>query len=207
MIIGGVDVPYGLTFKCKKVSITREKWTRDYLPEDTLTFSKENIEALSQPHNDALVISILLNKVQVKRVLVDPSSSANIIRSSVVEQLGLFDQIIPASQVLNGFNMASETTKGESIIPFNVTGTIQDTKFHVIEGDMRYNALLGRSWIHSMRAIPSTLYQIMKFPTKDGVKTVYGEQHAAKEMFVVHDSAPVSTPSTLEKSKDEYVTK
>ncbi|XP_070029955.1 uncharacterized protein [Nicotiana sylvestris] len=203
MIIGGFDVPQGPVFKCTKVSITRKKRTRDYFPEDTLIFSEQDIEALSQPHNDALVISILLNKVKVKCVLVDPGSSTNIIRFRVVEQLGLLDQIISSSRVLNGFNMASETIKGEIILPINVVGTIQNTKFHVIEGDMRYNALLGKPWIHSIRAVPSTLHQIMKFPTKDGVKTVYGEQHAAKEMFAVHDSAPVSTPSTSEKSKDK----
>ncbi|XP_070019889.1 uncharacterized protein [Nicotiana sylvestris] len=169
MIIGGVDVPQRPIFKSTKVLITREKRTRDYMPEDILTFS----------------------------------SSANIIQSRVVEQLELLDQIIPASQVLNGFNMASETTKGEIILLVNMAGTIQDTKFHVIEGDMRYNALLGRPWIHSMRAVLSTLYQMMKFPTKDGVKIVYGEQHAAKEMFVVHDLAPVSAPSTSEETKDK----
>ncbi|XP_070025125.1 uncharacterized protein [Nicotiana sylvestris] len=207
MIIGRVDVPQGPVFKLTKVSITREKWTRDYMPEDTLTFNEEDIKALYQPHNDALVISILLNKVQVKCVLVDPGSSANIIRLRIVEKLRLLDQIIPASRVLNGFNMASETTTGEIILLVNVDGTIQNTKFHVIEGDIRYNALLRRSWIHSMRVVPSTLYQMMKFPTKDGVKTIYGEQHAAKEMFAVHELAPVSAPSTLEKSKDEHVAK
>ncbi|XP_070017353.1 uncharacterized protein [Nicotiana sylvestris] len=96
MIMGGVDVPEGPIFKHTKVSITREKWTRDYVPEGTLTFSEEDTEALSQPHNDALIISILLNKIQVKCVLVDLGSSANIIRSRGVEQLGLLDQIIPA---------------------------------------------------------------------------------------------------------------
>ncbi|XP_070017563.1 uncharacterized protein [Nicotiana sylvestris] len=207
MIIGGVNVPQGPIFKRTKVSIIREKWTRGYMPEYTLTFSEEDIEDLSQPHNDALVISILLNKVQVKCVLVDPGSSANIIMSRVVEQLRLLDQIIPTSRVLSSFNMASETTKGEIILLVNVVGTVQDTKFHVIEGDMRYNALLGRPWIHSMRAVPSTLYQMMKFPTKDDVKIVYGEKHTAKEMFAVHDLAPVSAPSTLEKLKDEHVAK
>ncbi|XP_070010075.1 uncharacterized protein [Nicotiana sylvestris] len=81
--------------------------------------------------------------------------------------------------------MASEMTKGEIILLVNMVGTIQDTKFHVIDGDMRYNALLGRPWIHSMRAVPSTLHQMMKFPTNDGVKIVYEEHHAAKEMFVM----------------------
>ncbi|XP_070009645.1 uncharacterized protein [Nicotiana sylvestris] len=143
----------------------------------------------------------------VQRRPVDPGRSANIIRSSVVEQLGLQDQIVPASRVLNG--MASETTKGEIILLVNMARTIQDTKFHVIKGDMRYNALLGRPWIHNMRAVPSTLHHMMKFPTMDGVKTVYGEQHTTKEMFAVDEVALVSALSTLEKSstKDKYTAK
>nr|XP_016465375.1 PREDICTED: uncharacterized protein LOC107788213 [Nicotiana tabacum] len=103
--------------------------------------------------------------------------------------------------------MASETMKGEVILLVNMAGTIQDTKFHVIEGDMRYNALLGRSWIHSMRAMPSTLHQMLKFPTKEGVKAVYGEQHTAREMFAVHDVAPASMPSTSKKPKDKSISK
>ncbi|XP_070009664.1 uncharacterized protein [Nicotiana sylvestris] len=91
MIIGGVDVPQRHVFKRTKVSITREKRTRSYVPEDILSFCEEEAEGISQPHNDALVISILLNKIQVKRVLVDPGSSTNIIRSRVMEQLGLQD--------------------------------------------------------------------------------------------------------------------
>lgn len=133
----------------------------------------------------------------------DPGNSANIIRSWVVEKLGLQNQVVPAARVLNGFNMASETTKGEITLPVNVAGTIQATKFHVIKGDMRYNALLGRPWIHNMRAVPSTLHQMMKFPTSDGIKTVNGEQHVAKEMFVVDEVTPISTLSTSERSNIE----
>ncbi|XP_070053780.1 uncharacterized protein [Nicotiana tomentosiformis] len=156
MIVRGVDIPQGLVFKRTKVLIMREKRTRDYVPEGTLSFNDEDVEGILKPHNDALVISVLMNKIQVKRVLIDPGSSANIIRSRVVEQLGLQDQIVLIARVLNGFNMASETTKGEITLPANVARTIQETKFHVIDGDMRYNALLGRPWIHNMRAVPST---------------------------------------------------
>ena len=130
----------------------------------------------------------------------DPSSSANMIRSRVVEQLSLQDQIVPASRVLNGFNMANKTTKEEIILPVNVAGIIQDTKLYVIEGDMRYNALLGRPWIHNMRVVPSTLHQMMKFPTEEGVKIVYGEQHAAKEMFAIEEVVPIPEPLTSKKS-------
>ncbi|XP_060183109.1 uncharacterized protein LOC132613071 [Lycium barbarum] len=146
------------------------------------------MEGIVQPHNDALVISVLVNKFKIKRVLIDPRSSANIIRRRVIEQLGLLNQIMPAIRVLNGFNMACETTKGEITLPINMAGTMQQTKFYVIEGDIGYNALLGRPWIHLIKAVPSTMHQALKFPTSEGIKTVHGEQQAAKNMFAVEES-------------------
>ncbi|XP_070054989.1 uncharacterized protein [Nicotiana tomentosiformis] len=198
MIIGGVDILQGLMLKRTKVSITREKRTRDYVPEGTLSFNDEDIEGIMQTHNDALVILVLVNKSRIKRVLIDPGSAANIIRSRVVEQLNLQDQIVLAVRVLNGFNMACETTKGEITLPVNVSGTIQEAKFYVFEEDMRYNALFMRPWIHNMRAIPSTLHQVLKFSTLGGVKMVYGEQPTAREMFAVDEVIPASTLSTME---------
>lgn len=149
--------------------------TQDYAPIGTLSFNEEDTEGVMQPHNDELVISILMNKTKIKRVLIDPSSSANIIKSKVVEQLDLQEQVVPATLVLHRFNMEYETTKGEIILLINVDGTILEMKFHVIEGDMRHNALFGRPWIHNMRVVPSTLHQVLKFPTSKGVKIVYGE--------------------------------
>nr|XP_016454835.1 PREDICTED: uncharacterized protein LOC107779010 [Nicotiana tabacum] len=114
------------------------------MTEDTLTFSEEDLETLVEPHNNALVILFLLSNIRIKHVLVDPGSSTNIIRSTVVEQLGLLDQIVPVSRVLHGFNMAGKFTKGEIALPVDMSGTVQNTKFHVIGDDMVYNALLGR---------------------------------------------------------------
>ncbi|XP_070005591.1 uncharacterized protein [Nicotiana sylvestris] len=85
MIIGGVNVLQRPIFKHTKASITRLKWTRSYVLEDALSFYYEEAEGISHPHNDTMVISILLNKIQVKRVLVDLGILANIIRSRVIE--------------------------------------------------------------------------------------------------------------------------
>ncbi|XP_070054383.1 uncharacterized protein [Nicotiana tomentosiformis] len=195
MIIGGVDVSYGPMLKRTIVSITREKRTQDYVPEGTLSFNDKDVEGIVQPHNDALVISVLINRSQVKRVLIDQGSSANIIRLRVVEQLGLQDQIVRAVRALNGFNMACETTKKEITLPVNTARTVQEAKFYMIKGDMRYNALFGRPWIHNMRAVPSTLHQVLKFPMPGGIKN-YGEQPAAKEIFAVDEVVPISALST-----------
>ncbi|XP_019231102.1 PREDICTED: uncharacterized protein LOC109211955 [Nicotiana attenuata] len=193
MIMGGADAPQEPVVRRTKISIIREKRTRGYFPEDALTFSEEDTEALSQPHNDALVISFLINSFQIKCVLVDLGSSANIIRAKIIERLRLLEQIVPATRVLNGFNMARKTKKGEIILPVTVAGTTLDAKFYVIKGDMRYNDLFGRPWIHCMRAVPSTLHQVIKFPRKDGIKTVCGGQHAAREIFPMHDVVPALT--------------
>ncbi|XP_070049212.1 uncharacterized protein [Nicotiana tomentosiformis] len=71
MIIGGADVPQRPMIKRTKVSITRGKRIRYYVPEGTISFSDEDAEVIVQPHNDALVISLLINKYRVKRVLID----------------------------------------------------------------------------------------------------------------------------------------
>nr|XP_009607773.1 uncharacterized protein LOC104101927 [Nicotiana tomentosiformis] len=180
MIISGVDIPQRPMLKRTRNSVTREKRTQDYIPEGALSFSDEDAKGIIQPHNDTLVISVIFNKTRIKHVLIDPGRSANIIQSKVIEQLGLQDRIVPAVRLLNRFNMACEITKGEIMLPINTNGIVREAKFYVNEGDMSYNTLLGRPWIHHMRAVPSTLHQVLKFPVSGGIKTICREQPAAK---------------------------
>ncbi|XP_070056663.1 uncharacterized protein [Nicotiana tomentosiformis] len=77
MIFRGNEIN-GVTFlaaKKTKVSITHSKRLR----EDDITFTDEDVDRLLLPHNDALVISLNVLDFKIKRVLVDPGSSANII--------------------------------------------------------------------------------------------------------------------------------
>ncbi|XP_019254964.1 PREDICTED: uncharacterized protein LOC109233529 [Nicotiana attenuata] len=198
MIIGGADVPRGPASKRARTPATEEGSGRERPREEILVFSEEDLEAMMEPHNDALVISFLSNNTRIKRVIVDPGSSVNIIRSEVVGQLGLLNQVIPTSRVLHGFNMVREETKGEIIIPIDTSGTTQNTEFQVINGDMKHNAVLGRPWIHNIRVVPSTLHQVIRFPTRDGITTIHGEQQATREMFAVHHETTIPAYSALD---------
>nr|XP_016486153.1 PREDICTED: uncharacterized protein LOC107806503 [Nicotiana tabacum] len=126
------------------MTATEEGSTRQCIPEDILVFSEEDLEDMMESHNDALVISFLLNNTRIKRIFVDPGSSANIIKSEVVEQLGLLNQVVTVPRILHGFNIIGKVTKGEITLLINISGAIQSTEFQVIDGDMRYNALTGR---------------------------------------------------------------
>ena len=48
-------------------------------------------------------------------------------------------------------------------------------EFHVMEITPNYNILLGRAWIHPIRAIPSSLNQKIKIPWKRGIVIVLGD--------------------------------
>ena len=44
--------------------------------------------------------------------------------------------------------------------------------FIVVRSFSPYTAILGRSWIHAMKVVPSTLHVKVKFPTEYGVVVV-----------------------------------
>ncbi|XP_009626212.1 uncharacterized protein [Nicotiana tomentosiformis] len=81
MIFGGSEVN-GVTFsptKKTKISVTHGKRIREVL-EDGITFTEGDADGLLLPHNDELIISLNVLDFKIKRGLVNPGSSANIIK-------------------------------------------------------------------------------------------------------------------------------
>ncbi|XP_009601348.1 uncharacterized protein [Nicotiana tomentosiformis] len=170
--------------KKTKVSVTRSKRLGEF-SEDDITFTEEDADGLLLPNNDALVISLNDLDFQIKYVLVDQGSSANNIQWRILEQAKLTVSIVMATKLLVGFNIASATTRGEIVLPMNAKGVMKTTLFEVVEGDMGYNIILGRPWLHEMKVVPSAYHQMLKFPTLEGIKQIRGDKPAVREMNVV----------------------
>ncbi|XP_016466990.2 uncharacterized protein LOC107789645 [Nicotiana tabacum] len=190
MIFGGNEIN-GVIFsatKKTKVSVTHSKRLRE-VTEDDITFTEEDADGLLLPHNDALVISLNVLDFKIKHVLVDPGSLANIIQWRVFEQSNLTGSIIPAMKLLVGLNLASATTRGDILLPKNAEGVMKMTLSEVVDGDMGYNIILGRPWLHEMKVIPSIYHQLLKFPTPEGIKQIRGDQPAAREMNAISVSS------------------
>ncbi|XP_019246399.1 PREDICTED: uncharacterized protein LOC109226052 [Nicotiana attenuata] len=113
---------------------------------------------------------------KIKRVLVDPGSSANIVQWRVLEQAMLIGNVIPATKLLAGFDLASVTTRGEILLPTHIEGVTKTTFFEVVDDDMGYNVILERQWIHEMKVVPLTYHQLLKFSTPYGIKQMKGDQ-------------------------------
>ncbi|XP_057791045.1 uncharacterized protein LOC131008168 [Salvia miltiorrhiza] len=153
-------------------------------PTQLISFATSESDKLLHPHHNALVISIYIANCLTKRVLIDNGSSANILFYSAYREMGLDEsKLIKKAAVLVGFSGESTTTVGEIDLPVYAEGVNLSTRFLVVDAPSAYNVILGRPWIHGMEAVPSTYHQVIRFPTKWGVKEIKGEQKDSRACY------------------------
>lgn len=56
-------------------------------------------------------------------------------------------------------------TRGEIALTTFENRLVKDTPFQVVTEDLAYNIILWGPWIRDMDVVPSTLYQVIKFPS------------------------------------------
>ena len=160
------------------------------LLDTTITFSDANLEGCQHPHDDPLVIRVIVANKTVHRVLVDNGSSADIIFALAFEKIGIGRKNLePVNAHLRGFSKEKVLPLGSVQLvltlgdpPCQATTT---TKFLIVEALLAYNMLLGRPSLNAIRAIPSAYHMVVKFPKENGVGMVRGDQGIAKECYLV----------------------
>ena len=137
-------------------------------------------------HHDGLVISLPVGNCMIKRILVDNGSSANIIMLDTLKHMNIDEKnIVNKSTMLVGFSGETKKTSGEITLATYAKGINLQVKFLVINTLSSYNMILGRPWIHEMKAIPSTYHQVIKFPTRWGIQEIRGDPREAKECYKI----------------------
>ena len=79
-------------------------------------------------------------------------------------------------RILLGFNGAATTSLGDVVLPVQVGLVTLNVQFSVVEDLSPFNAILGRTWLHYMKAIPSTYHHMVSFLTENGQNDLYGSQ-------------------------------
>ena len=154
---------------------SKSKWL--LLGTDKISFTAKEKEKVLAPHHDALVVSLTVANCLVRRILVDNGSSSNIIFQTAYQDLGLDESALTRRITpLVGFSGGVKQTAGEVVLPVYAEGINMSTKFLLVDCQSSYNMIFGRPWIHDMGAVPSTLHQMVKFPTPWGIKAVRGDQ-------------------------------
>ncbi|XP_072073769.1 uncharacterized protein [Arachis hypogaea] len=154
-----------------------------------MTFGSTDFNHTDANYDDPVVISIQLGDLIVRKVLLDPGSSADVLFFTTFEKMKLSNKILqPYHGDLVGFSgervpvlgsVWLQTTLGEQ--PLFKT---QDIQYLVVDCFSPYNLILGRPFLNKFTAIVSTVHLCVKFPVQDNlVATIHGDLHEARQCY------------------------
>ena len=116
-----------------------------------------------------LVLTLYINGFDVHRVLVDPGSAVDLLQLPAFKQMKLSLGVVNlARRILSGFDGATTITLGDVALPIKVGSVTQQVLFSIVEDLGPYNAIMGWAWLHSMKAIPLTFHQMVRYMTNVG---------------------------------------
>lgn len=131
-----------------------------------LSFSDKDDVSLNHPRNYLLHIEVLIYKHQVKHVLIDGGASLNIWTLTLICALGFSKNAMdPKREItIKDYDDEGISFEGLVVLPIKVGPIQKDTICQVLDIGLSYNILLGRPWIHEMKAVQSKYHQFLKYP-------------------------------------------
>ncbi|XP_015940107.1 uncharacterized protein LOC107465645 [Arachis duranensis] len=156
-----------------------------------VTFTHADFNSNIQNLDDPVVVALQLGDLLVKKVLLDPGSSADVLFYSTFQKMKLSDNMLQSTGGdLVGFSgervpilgsVWLQTTLGEQ--PLSKTNDIQ---YLVVDCFSPYNIILGRPFLNKFGAIVSTVHLCVKFPLQDHqVVTIHGDHKEARQCYNV----------------------
>ena len=108
-------------------------------------FSDENKIGTIKPHDDALVITLRIGGYDVKRVMVDQRSAAEIMYPDLYKGLNLkAEDLMPYNSPLMSFEGKIVIPKGQVRLPVQTGSEVVEVDFIVVDTYSPYTAIVAR---------------------------------------------------------------
>ena len=150
-----------------------------------LSFSEADKQGTIQPYDDALVITLRIGGYDVRRVMIDQGSAAEIMYPDLFKGLGLKpEDLTTYSSPLVSFEGKTVVPKGQIRLAMQTGSDVVEVEFIVVDAFSPYTAIMGRPWLHSLGAVSSTLHQKVKYPSGGQVLEIVGSQYMARQCLI-----------------------
>ena len=178
-----------------------KKARRNFHP--VLSFSEEDKVGTTQPYDDALLITLRIRGYDVKRVMVDGGSAAEIMYPDLYKGLKLkLEDLLPYSSPLMSFDGKLVIPKGMIRLPVQTGPEIVEVNFIIVDTYSPYTTIVGRPWLYTLGVVASSLHQKVKFPLEDQVLEIRGCQPTARQCIVAAVSHRLDTESLAPMEED-----
>jgi hypothetical protein len=152
-----------------------------------ITFFEQDINLVSYPHSDPMVIEANIQGWTNGNILVDTGSSTNMILSNTFDRMNIDRNFLQLVEIpLIGFGGKKVNTLGKIPLPVSFVDLtnprIENITFDVVEMNYPYLAIFGRGFLNKFEAVVHQLYLCMKIPAAKGVITVHGNQELARDI-------------------------
>ena len=132
------------------------------------------------------MVTFRIGGYDVKRVMVDQGSAAEIMYLDLYKGLGLKPEDLTTYNLpLVSFEGKMVVPKGHIRLPMQVGTDVVEMDFIVVDAFSLYTAIMGRPWLHSLGAVSSTLHQKVKYPSGGQVLEIVGSQSMARQCLII----------------------
>ncbi|KAK2409009.1 hypothetical protein QL285_044467 [Trifolium repens] len=159
-------------------------------PAPDLSFSPKDATDIVPHDDDPLVIQVQILNCDVKRVLIDSGSSADIMYWDAFKAMQLSgEQLQPYHGTLVGFTGDQAEVMGyiTLLTTFGIKYNAKTVKIRYLvvrTPYASYNIIIGRPAFNALGAAMSTLYLAIKYPLDNGgVGTIKGDQILARQCY------------------------
>ncbi len=131
------------------------------------------------------MVKLRIGDSDVKRVLIDQGSYFEIMYPDLFHGLGLKQSDLqPYDASLVGFSGESIQPMGRITMAVHTGPISLETEFFVVNVPSPYTAIMGRRWLHKLKAVLSSLHQKLRFPTDFGIMKIKSDQVASKQCIM-----------------------
>ncbi|XP_016752831.1 uncharacterized protein [Gossypium hirsutum] len=166
------------TYVADDISVNKlDRLVGNISADNFISFSDDEIPPGGRGSTKALHITTRCKGYTLPGVLVDNRSALNVLPWAMLNRLTINSSHMKTCQnIVRAFDGTERKVMGRIEVPLQIGPNAYEVDFLVMDIKPSYNCLLGRPWIHSAGAVPSSLHQKLKMVIEGRLITINADE-------------------------------